>query len=124
MGTLSYPTAMSRRIECPKCGTMNRSGTVCECFGGSNQRLVRVIRDLLDHPFPHDLMKLRRRVASEYGGDDSAARAEMAEWCSQELCDRELDAYIEARKAGNAIIAEYDPNSVLNEQKSDNKETR
>lgn len=72
--------------------------------------MVRAIRDLLDHPFPHDLMKLRRRVASEYGGNEAAAKAEMEEWCSQELCDRELDAYIEARKAGNAIIAEHGPN--------------
>jgi len=77
----------------------------------SVQRMVRAIRDLLDHPFPHDLMKLRRRVASEYGGDEAAAKAEMEEWCSQELCDRELDAYIEARKSGNAIIAEYGPNA-------------
>ena len=23
---------MSRRIECPKCGTMNQAGNVCECF--------------------------------------------------------------------------------------------
>lgn len=74
------------------------------------QRMVRAIRDLLDHPFPHDLMKLRRQVASEYDGDEAVAKAEMEEWCSQELCDRELDAYIEARKAGNAIIAEYGPN--------------
>ena len=33
---------MSRRIECPKCGTMNQAGTVCECVGGSDQRLVRL----------------------------------------------------------------------------------
>lgn len=79
----------------------------------SLRRLVRAIRDLLDHPFPHDLMKMRRRVASEYGGDEAAAKAEMEEWCSQEMCDRELDAYIEARKAGNAIIAEYGPNGEI-----------
>jgi hypothetical protein len=77
---------------------------------GSPHPMVRAIRDLLDHPFPHDLMKRRRLVASEYGGDDAAAKSDMEEWCSQELCDRELDAYIEARKAGNAIIAEYGPN--------------
>jgi hypothetical protein len=47
--TLSYPTAMSRRIECPKCGTMNRAGIVCECFGGSDQRLVLPVR-LGEHP--------------------------------------------------------------------------
>ena len=78
---------------------------------GSLERMVRAIRVLLDHPFPHDLMKLRLRVASEYGGDEAAAKAEMEEWCSQELCDRELDAYIEARKAGNAILAEYGLNA-------------
>ena len=26
---------MSRRIECPKCGTRNKAGAVCECYGGS-----------------------------------------------------------------------------------------
>jgi hypothetical protein len=74
---------------------MNEPNILSEERGvGSLEHMIRVIRDLLDHPFPNDLMKLRHRVESEYGGDDSAAKAEMEEWCSQELCDRELDAYL------------------------------
>jgi hypothetical protein len=32
---------MSRRIECPKCGTKNQAGTVCECVGGLERRIIR-----------------------------------------------------------------------------------
>ena len=52
---------MSRRIECPKCGTMNQAGTVCECVGGSDQRLVR---QLWADELQMENMKLKLEIAA------------------------------------------------------------
>ena len=69
--------------------------------------LVQALRDLIDHPFPHDLMNMRRRVNQEFGGDDTVAREEMSEWCSQEYCNNALDAWIGARTNAQRLVEEY-----------------
>ena len=117
---------MNTKDRCPKCGEILDLKRGHECsladnyvpetarpIGVQHERLVGAIRALLEHPFPHHLLSLRKAVHSDFDGDDEAARREMEEWCSQDLCDRELEAHIEARKEGSALVEEYCPKKKL-----------
>ena len=50
---------------------------------------VQIVTDLLAHPYPHDLMAIRRKVEREYGHgcgiDEDMAREEMDTYCTEEF---------------------------------------
>lgn len=64
------------------------------------------LRRLLESPFPHDLLEIRRNVQDDFGGDDELAKAELDVWCAQEFCDAQLKAHHDAVKLAREVLEE------------------
>lgn len=75
------------------------------------QRIVRALRDLFKNPMPHDLIAIRREVATEYGGDDEAAKQAMDAWCSQEYMEHKVEAHRTAWHNAAEVLRECGPNA-------------
>ena len=73
---------------------------------GRLRRLVLALRGLLENPFPHDMINLRR-IAGTYA-TESEAREDMPEWCSQKFCDEAVADHIAARKEAEAALGQND----------------
>ena len=74
------------------------------------QRMVGALRDLFKNPMPHDLIAIRREVATEYGGDDEAAKQAMDAWCSQEYMEHKVEAHRTAWHNAADVLRECGPN--------------
>lgn len=87
------------------CGDQAESETH-QAEGGTmnNSRLVKALSDLLSNPFPHDLVRLRREAA-EYE-NETEARLDMDEFCSQAYCDASAESHIRARKQAEGVLRE------------------
>lgn len=57
----------------------------------------QVIQSLLDNPFPHDFIAVRKTVQGRYHGNEEAARAKMQTYCSQDFLDEQFSKWSQAR---------------------------
>jgi hypothetical protein len=73
-------------------------------------RMVRAIRDLLDNPYPWDLVQIRHLVQADFGGDEEAAKAEMVTYCSAQYCEAAMARHLESKRAAAEVVRAHCPN--------------
>ncbi len=65
-----------------------------------------VIEALLAAPYPHDLLRIRARVADYWGGDEKEAKKHMVVYCTEAFALAERERYQEARLSAARFLDE------------------
>lgn len=66
---------------------------------------VSLLRDLLENPYPADLMDIRLKVASEYNYDEEAAAAHMEAYCTADFLAQALKRHKCAEQQARNYLA-------------------
>ena len=69
---------------------------------------ITIIRDLLAHPYPHDLMEIRREVR-EFGANEAEARKWINAYCTEEFAMKARADWDYAVHRAEAFLAALPP---------------
>lgn len=68
---------------------------------------AEILQGVLDAPFPHDLLEIRKEVERRYEGDEERARNHMDAYCTAELFQSELAKYRAAHNRAREFLCRH-----------------
>lgn len=64
----------------------------------------QIISNLLKHPYPHDLMRIRAQVVDDFAGDEARAKAELEVYCTEDYALGCRQAWQHAQTGARAYL--------------------
>lgn len=70
---------------------------------------ITIIEDLLDYPYPYDLMEIRRKVRIDFDEDEEEARQHMDVYCTKKVALEARTDCLNAISRAQAFLAALPP---------------
>lgn len=71
----------------------------------------QIISNLLKHPYPHDLMRIRAQVVDDFAGDEARAKAELEVYCTEDYALGCRQAWQHAQTGARAYLETFESKS-------------